>query len=188
MNWIKKNWLSLIAIMLSITAWFKFERIAITSHSIEWCFPIGIAIISLGVTVVLGVQIWNALSIDRRVKSEVKLAKSEIDESFADQQDRMLYFMSIINEVSQARMDIIEKDYDEALFNYLCAIEAAGNADLPDMAKAFLDAIINFIIPTIEKEGIKITISEGDKAKYYDILRTVNDNRAIDLIVYLRAL
>lgn len=78
MNWIKKNWLSLIAIVLSITAWFKFERIAITSQSIEWCFPIGIAIISIGVTVILGVQIWNALSIDRRIKNEVKSAKSEI--------------------------------------------------------------------------------------------------------------
>lgn len=96
--------------------------------------------------------------------------------------------MSIINGVSQARMDIIEKKYDDALFNYMHIIESARNADLQDIAKACFDSIMDFIIPAIEKERVKITITEDNKAKYCDILRTINDNRAIDLIVYLRNL
>ncbi len=95
--------------------------------------------------------------------------------------------LTIVNGISQSRMDVMEKKYDSALFCCIYTIDAALKANTPDIAQTCLNMVIDSIIPGFKRQMTKETAKEN-KANYIQILKKMNDDRVIDLIVYLRSL
>lgn len=180
MNWIKKNWLSLIAITLSITAWFKFERIEITSHSIEWCFPIGIAVISLGTAVALGMQIWYAVSIEAKIKREVKAAKDGIEESFENEREEIRQLLSIVNDMAQGRVDLTEMQYRDAFICFMRAIRKAHEIEENGIVDACI-GVISSIVLHFKKKKEPLPMIEEERKEWIDVLRKLDNDSAFGL-------
>ena len=146
-----------------------------------------VGILSLLVTMLIGWQIYNAVTIEKRIKDEVDRTRNEIDTYFNKQKVENLYMLTIVNGISQSRMDVMEKKYDSALFCCIYTIDAALKADTPHIAQTCLNMIIDSIIPDFKKQTTKET-AKKNKDNYIQILRKMNDDRVIDLIVYLRSL
>ena len=132
-------------------------------------------------------QIYNAVTIEKRIKGEVERTRNEIDSYFNKQKVENLYMLTIVNGISQSRMDVMEKKYDSALFCCIYTIDAALKANTPDIAQTCLNMVIDSIIPGFKRQMTKETAKEN-KANYIQILKKMNDDRVIDLIVYLRSL
>lgn len=187
-NWLKKNWLSVIAVILSVVAisyaHFKIEPMHLSIDRYSFMLDA----LALLVTILIGWQIYNVIAIDTKIKNEIEKAKTEINKYITEQKNKNLYSINMVHEIIQARIDLLENQYDDALFSYIGAIEAAKNAGFPSVEKACLDAIIDVIIPYIKKEEINITLLKEKKGQYINVLKEVNDTRAFDVIVYLRNL
>ena len=62
------NWLSIAAIICSVTALIRCEPFAFTDSCLSWVIGISIALTSIGVVIVLGYQIYNSATLDKRMK------------------------------------------------------------------------------------------------------------------------
>lgn len=187
-NWIKSYWsnsLSIAAIICSVVA-ICVSLPSAPELGIDYIGVI-VGILSLLVTMLIGWQIYNSIAIEKKIKDEVEQTRNEIDTYFNKQKIENLYMLTIVNGISQSRMDIIEKEYDSALFCCIHTIDAALNANTPDIAQTCLNMVIDSIIPGFKKQTTKETAKEN-KDNYIQILRKMNDDRVIDLIVYLRSL
>lgn len=71
MNWIKRNWLSLLAVVLSVTALVRCEPFELKDSALEWIIGLSVALIGIGITVLIGVQIYNAMSIDKLIRNSI---------------------------------------------------------------------------------------------------------------------
>lgn len=187
-NRIKSYWsncLSIAAIIFSVIA-ICVSLPSAPELGIDYIGVI-VGILSLLVTMLIGWQIYNAVTIEKRIKGEVERTRNEIDIYFDKQKVENLYMLTIVNGISQSRMDIMEKKYDSALFCCIYTIDAALKANVPDIAQTCLNMIIDSIIPAFKNQPTKET-AKKNKDNYIQILRKMNDDRVIDLIVYLRSL
>lgn len=80
MNWIKRNWLSLLAVVLSITALVRCEPFEFKDSALEWIITIFIAIIGSGIVVIMGYQFYNAISLDKRINDAFNKKSEEVKE------------------------------------------------------------------------------------------------------------
>lgn len=187
-NWIKSYWsncLSIAAIICSVVA-ICVSLPSAPELGIDYMGVI-VGILSFLVTLLIGWQIYNAVTIEKRIKGEVERTRNEIDSYFNKQKVENLYMLTIVNGISQSRMDVMEKKYDSALFCCIYTIDAALKANTPDIAQTCLNMVIDSIIPGFKRQMTKETAKEN-KANYIQILKKMNDDRVIDLIVYLRSL
>ena len=69
---IKKERLSIIAIILSIGsiiyAHFRVETLTLSDSWLAWAIGVSVTIMSIGVVIVLGYQIYNSATLDKRMK------------------------------------------------------------------------------------------------------------------------
>ena len=69
---IKKDRLSIIAIILSIGsiiyAHFRVETLTLSDSWLAWAIGVSVTIMSIGVVIVLGYQIYNSATLDKRMK------------------------------------------------------------------------------------------------------------------------
>ena len=116
-NWIKSYWsncLSIAAIICSVVA-ICVSLPSAPELGIDYIGVI-VGILSFLVTLLIGWQIYNAVTIEKRIKGEVERTRNEIDSYFNKQKVENLYMLTIVNGISQSRMDVMEKKYDSALF------------------------------------------------------------------------
>lgn len=187
-NRIKSYWsncLSIAAIICSVVA-ICVSLPSAPELGIDYIGVI-VGILSFLVTLLIGWQIYNAVTIEKRIKGEVERTRNEIDSYFNKQKVENLYMLTIVNGISQSRMDVMEKKYDSALFCCIYTIDAALEANTPDIAQTCLNMVVDSIIPGLKKQTTK-EIAKENKDNYIQILRKMSDDRVIDLIVYLRSL
>lgn len=97
-TWIKKNWntcLSIIAILLSIYAVFRTEPVTLSDSWLAWAIGISVTMISIGVVIVLGYQIYNSTTLDKRMKEmfdeRTNKVKEDLSISFVRSSTATLY-------------------------------------------------------------------------------------------------
>lgn len=101
------NCLSIAAIVCSVVA-ICVSLPSVPELGIDYIGVI-VGILSLLVTMLIGWQIYNAVTIDKRIKGEVERTRNEIDSYFNKQKVENLYMLTIVNGISQSRMDVMEK-------------------------------------------------------------------------------
>lgn len=83
MNYIKRNWLSILAVILSVTALVRCEPMTVNDSLIGWVIGVSVAIMSFGIVVVLGYQIYNAATIDKRMQEMFDIKTKEVRDDIA---------------------------------------------------------------------------------------------------------
>ncbi len=123
MNWLKNNFISLIAIVISI--------LSICAVSLRWMpftfdslgfFGWATAALSVLVVVLIGFQVWQVFSFENRLKKQ----KDEIQEYMSDSIESELYLLNvkIDGKISllSGLSDVKVKDYNSALNNFIVSL------------------------------------------------------------------
>jgi hypothetical protein len=140
-----------------------------------------VAVLSIIAAFAIGFQIWSAISVESKIqKSEEKLRQiiySNIEESkneihqnidnFKDSQNQLLAYLTM---VSNARISLYSKDYEDA---FICSVNALECASKLDNSEELIKLIKPQILSLAKSRGF--TISEEYKIEIAKILLSVSD-------------
>ena len=140
-------------------------------------------ILALLVTVLLGWQVWNAIEIDNKIDGRVKSAESHILQTYEKEKREVNWVSLYILGVSQSKISIFEKDYQDAINAGILALENANSLSDDNLIKLCVDLISKAIN---EAQYSSISFDSANKDKYESILLSSREKRATDIIMWLR--
>ena len=76
--------MSIAAIICSVTALIRCEPITFTDSWLSWAIGISVTLTSIGVVVILGYQIYNSVTLDKRMKEMFDERTNKVKEDLAD--------------------------------------------------------------------------------------------------------
>lgn len=202
-NWIKSYWsncLSITAIICSLVA-ICVSLPSAPELGIDYIGVI-VGILSLLVTMLIGWQIYNVIAIDKKIEDKVEQTSSYLMKSIDSTKKEMLEHVREENERSLNQILIAlsimlgdekfeKKQYADALS---CYLEAVSNSIelIPFVEDINLGIEIGIertikTIKLVDKEKVK-EIIEKDINHFIKSLLKLEDDKAIDIIIFLRGL
>ena len=146
-NQIKSYWsnlFSIAAIICSVTALIRCEPFAFTDSCLSWVIGISIALTSIGVVIVLGYQIYNSATLDKRMKEmfdeRTNKVKEDLSISAARASAATLYQATGIG----IKVDYATKDFSGMIRTLKTMLEYAINLNdtetLSDIARLIVNS------------------------------------------------
>ena len=140
-----------------------------------------VAILSIIAAFAVGFQIWSAISVESKIqKSEEKLrqiiysnikeSKKEIKQNMNDLEETQYRLLGYLTMVSNARISLYSKDYEDA---FKCSVNALECASKLDNSEELIKLIKPQIL-SLAKSRV-FTISEEYKIEIAKILLSVSD-------------
>lgn len=175
MNWIKKNWISLVAIALSTVAislsFFRFTPFVFTESWLNWSLSIIVGIVGIAVSVALVTQIWTAMQVEKlmdkkikdiRVETEVKLKNLEtnVKEIASELEFKSLNLSTCTSMYVMGQVKAFMQDYDGALSSFLLAIKSAKEAGRYDLCDLYANQALSFFVEIEQKAHIWMSSEE----------------------------
>lgn len=185
-HWIKSYWgncLSIVAIICSIVA----ICISLPSTSELGIDYIGVivGILSLLVTILIGWQIYNAITIEKKIKDETESLKKEISDYLENDNGTRDSLSMYVLGLTHARIALIEHDYEDAFACFINALDSVSKIDENEgCIEEALRGVHSMTKEAVEK-NIPIPINVDQKEEYIETLRQVKDKRAIEVINYI---
>lgn len=142
-----------------------------------------VGILSLLVTFLIGWQIWSVIEIDNKIDRRVKSAESHILQTYEKDKREVNWISLYILGVSQSKISIFEKDYQDAINVGILALENANSLSDDNLIKTCVDLISKAIN---EAQYSSISFDSANKDKYESILLSSREKRATDIIMWLR--
>lgn len=184
--WIRSYWgncLSISAIICSIVA------ICVSLPSAQELemdyLGVIIGILSLLVTMLIGWQIYNAITIEKKIKDETENLKREISDYIESDNGKRDALSMYVLGLTHARIALIENDYEDA---FACFINALDSVNKIDENEEFIEQALRGV-HAMTKEAVEknilIPINVDRKDEYIETLRRIKDKRAIEMINYI---
>lgn len=171
--------ISLLTFLLSIIA-LIFSLPRCRNLSFDYLGFI-VAILSIIAAFAIGFQIWSAISVESKIqKSEEKLrqiiysnikeSKKEIKQNMDDLEETQYHLLGYLTMVSNSRISLYSKDYEDA---FKCSVNALQCASKLDNSEELIKLIKPQILSLAKSRGF--TISEEIKIEIAKILLSVSD-------------
>lgn len=171
--------ISLLTFLLSIIA-LIFSLPRCRNLSFDYLGFI-VAILSIIAAFAIGFQIWSAISVESKIqKSEEKLrqiiysnikeSKKEIKQNMDDLEETQYHLLGYLTMVSNSRISLYSKDYEDA---FKCSVNALQCASKLDNSEELIKLIKPQILSLAKSRGF--TISEENKIEIAKILLSVSD-------------
>ena len=145
-NRIKSYWsncLSIAAIICSVTALIRCEPITFTDSWLSWAIGISVTLTSIGVVVILGYQIYNSVTLDKRMKEMFDERTNKVKEDLsisAARASATLYQATGIG----IKVDYATKDFSGMIRTLKTMLEYAINLNdaetLSDIARLIVNS------------------------------------------------
>lgn len=146
-----------------------------------------VAIISLATAFAVGFQIWNALSLEKRlqelknqIETEYIAKMNSLEKSLKEDYNNRVVNLSVVNafatSVISADLSISHKNYTQAFVYYISALECETIASKDDID---LGATV---VPKLKSiiDNIPVCVTDQEKQKY--IIKTIIDSGKEELI------
>lgn len=146
-----------------------------------------ISIIGAGVTVLLGVNIWTSLSIDKRIKKTIASEVASLKEQNNKLRDQLKYYSKAIGERSIGDQYSRMGATTEAFYNYINSLNYSFDAGDMDLVSKNLDdciRIMNINPSYITTDRTALNNLQAIK----NILLKVQDKRSYELFSYFVSL
>ena len=141
-----------------------------------------ISFIGIGVTALLGINIWTSLSIDKRIEVIVKKEVESLKEQNVELRDQLKNYSLAISERSVGdeymRMGIT----GDAIFNYLNSLEYSIVAQDKSLISENLDSCLSIIKESPAIAHCETTMENLENIK--EILMQIHDERSYELYSY----
>ena len=186
-NWFKSYWsacLSIIAVVISIAALFRTEPLTLSDSFLEWAITICIALISIGVVMVLGYQIYNSTTLDKRMNDMFDKKTEGVRESLSISNARAITAVLYQAEGINLKLAMGTNDYisvSKTLSQMVeCAMLLNENDRISDIAKLIANSKL-----IIDNRGVKIDSLNESFLKLSQVVLTrlpASDVHALQLL------
>lgn len=127
-------------------------------ESIRWILEISISIMSIGVTTILGIQIWNALTISKLIDKKLEREKSLLKKEIAEHYSKSKHISSSLSSFNIAYTSEIAGKITPAFHAYMQAILSANAAGAEDICEMYIGWLKELLKKAAtEKTPIEIT-------------------------------
>lgn len=197
-DWLKSNWLSVFAIILSVVALCRCEPFVFTESSLNWLLGIIVGIVGIAVSAALVIQIWTAMQIEKLMDKKIKETKIEADmklktlaadmkkvaseldnKSFNQMTSTSMYVMGQVKALTQ--------EYNDALYSFLLAIKSAKAAGHYNLCDLYADHTLSFFDEIGGKAHLWMS-SEDKDIQIKDISGIPEGKRVAVLIRFIASL
>lgn len=150
---------------------------------LNWMLGLSASIISIAVTVILGVQIYTVMTIDRRVQKKIEEEREKYKNENAQLEASLKAFTIAVQRFTSGNIYLSNREYDDAFCVFcLAAIDANKLGEkgllseslnqavsLFDYSKEFINSEIGLKFINIIKEGM-IDIPDEKAIEIYNFL------------------
>ena len=202
-NWIKSYWsncLSIAAIICSVVA-ICVSLPSAPELGIDYIGVI-VGILSLLVTMLIGLQIWNVIAIDKKIDGKVKQTSDSLTESINVTKKEMIEYIEKANEKSQTEIMtsllfiqgdnfLFKSQFENALLRYLDVISDIIEKPYIENYSDAINACIlkaREAMRSVNNNELKRVLKEEKKESYLKALLKIEGYKAIDIIIFLRGL
>lgn len=184
MNWIKRNWLSLLAIVLSVIAVVRCEPFIFKDSALEWIIGISIALIGIGVTALIGIQIYNAMSIDRLIRNGIEKERMYFNDKLNnvanESKIQLMSYVGFLVGLIQAS----NEQYDSFMDSLLATTIKAHQYGFDEFAIMSIDHLMKQV-DALRKNGYKFSLDKKTKEQYIRGLAGINSPRLNELLEFI---
>lgn len=156
-NWIKSYWsncLSITAIICSVIALVRCEPITFTDSYLTWVIGISVALISIGVVIILGYQIYNSVTLDKKMNEMFDKKTEDVRENLAASNARAIAAVLYQAEGVNLKLNVALKDYESAIRTLRARLEYAISLNQKDRLSEIAGLIVNTRTVIIRNNGI----------------------------------
>ena len=146
-----------------------------------------VAFIGFAVTALLGINIWNSLSIDRRVENKVKMSTDSLKKDNKELKEQLIHYSKAIACKSMGDHWFRLTANVDAFYYYLESLDYSYDTGEKDLFSEVLDRCIEIM----EKSADNVISDERTIRNLDDIKRImvkINDDRAFRLYSYFSSL
>lgn len=141
---------------------------------------ISIALTGMGVTVLLGIQIWNALTINKLIDNKLKEERRIIQKEIASYYSKSKHIASSLSSFNLAFTLKETSQLTPAFHAYMQAIISANKADAEDICEMYADWLANLLLDVaVKKTPIRVTAEQ--RLEYISALSNLNSKRINEL-------
>lgn len=145
-KWFKKNWnvcLSVLAIIFSIYAAYRTEPVNLSDSWLTWAIGISVSLISVGIVIVLGYQIYNSATLDKRMREMFDKKTEEVRESLGISNARAIAAVLYQAESASLKLNLAIKDYKSAIKTLQARLEYAISLNEEERLSEIAELIVN---------------------------------------------
>lgn len=174
-----RNWIARIALGLSVIA-IALSLYSIhnsNSASLQKTLEVCISIMGIGITVILGIQIYTILTIDRRVQEKIKNERKLYKDDNSQLKEDLKCFARTMQRFTTGNIYIANEEYNEAFCVFCLAAIDANKLGERELVSISLQQAVDILQKTncINKSEIVM--------KHMDELKTgmigISDEKAI---------
>lgn len=174
-----RNWIAWIALGLSVIA-IALSLYSIhnsNSASLQKTLEVCISIMGIGITVILGIQIYTILTIDRRVQEKIENERKLYKDDNSQLKEDLKCFARTMQRFTTGNIYIVNEEYNEAFCVFCLAAIDANKLGERELVSISLQQAVDILQKTncINKSEIVM--------KHMDELKTgmigISDEKAI---------
>lgn len=184
---IVKNWLPLLAIVLSLASFFRCESFVFTESSLHWVLGIIVAIVGIAVSVALVTQIWTAIQIDKIIDKRIEDLMKTLNRAFGDQ-EKVAYDLSVCTSMYvEGQLKAIIGQHSDSLYSFIFAIKAAKRAKREDLCDIYAAQTLRFFKEQ-KKSSTRLTIPKEEVRMYVEDMSDISSEKVKELSEYIISL
>lgn len=186
MKYLKANWLSVIAIVISAislcSSFIRCEPFIFTDQLLTWIWTSAIGIIGIASAIALGGQIYSAMTIDRKIDRHMELFKEEVTSKIKELDQKSYQATYSMSMYIMAQNKAILHEYDDLLNCFIQAIRSAKLSGRPELYQVYAEQLYK-ILKDLEANNIQLKISKKDKIEYIKDLDGINHSDELSIYI-----
>lgn len=146
----------------------------------QWVIEITIAMMGIGITTILGIQIWNALTIDKLIDSRLRKEREVTQKEITSYYSKTKHIASSLSSFNLAFTFRETGQLSSAFHAYMQAIISANAAGAEDICEMYAEWLSNLLIKAAQDE-VAIKITPEQRLEYISELANLTSKRFLDI-------
>ena len=174
-----RNWIARIALGLSVIA-IALSLYSIhnsNSASLQKTLEVCISIMGIGITVILGIQIYTILTIDRRVQEKIENERKLYKDDNSQLKEDLKCFARTMQRFTTGNIYIANEEYNEAFCVFCLAAIDANKLGERELVSISLQQAVDILQKTNCINKSEIVMKHMDELK--TVMIGISDEKAI---------
>lgn len=134
----------------------------------------------IGVTTILGIQIWNAITIDKLIDNKLQKERDAIKKEIASYYSKSKHIASSLSSFNLAFTFRETGQLTPAFHAYMQAIISANKAGAEDICEMYAEWLVK-LLAKVAKDKVPIQITPKQRLEYISALANLNSKRFLDI-------
>lgn len=147
----KRNWIAWIALGLSLIAIgisaysINYHPISLKEPDLNWILGTSISVMSIAVTIILGIQIYTIITIDKRVQKKLEEERDKYKDENIKLKVHLKAFTIAVQRFTSGNIYLSNEEYNDAFCVFCLAAIDANKINEKELVFKSLEQAINLL-------------------------------------------